>query len=181
MTVPQFDTLVEVAADNHGLFRAEDATNAGVAGSTLQRWRHAGRIERVAHGLYRVTALPPDRLAPYMEAVSWAAGRGAISHASTLEMMELCDLIPRRIHLTVPAAYNPRKAGADRYRVHRHTLPQTDLTSYQGVPTVTAARAIHQSTRDGEDPDQLRTAIRNAFGEGLLLRSEAARLRAALR
>ena len=82
-------------------------------------------------------------------------------------MMELCDLIPRRIHITVPAAYNPRKAGAERYRVHRHTLYETDLSYYEGVPTVTAARAIHQSIRDGEDPDQLRTAIRNAFGEGL--------------
>lgn len=176
-----YDVLVRVAADNHGLLRTEDAEGAGVAASALRKLRAAGRIERVAHGLYRVTALPADRLTPYMEAVLWANGRGAVSHASALEMMELCDIIPRRIHITVPETYNPRKKGGDRYRVHRHTLPEEDLTYYDGVPVVTAYRAIRQAIDDGEDPDQLRTAVRAATREGLLLRGEAARLWARLR
>lgn len=176
----QYDAVVQVAADNHGLVRTEDAVDAGVAAASLRKMRAAGRIERVAHGVYRVLALPADRLTPYMEAVLWANGLGAISHASTLEMMELCDIIPRRIHITVPAAYNPRKGGGALYRVHRRTLPEAELTYYEGVPAVTVYRAIRQAIDVGEDPDQLQTAIHNATRQGLLLRREASRSRARL-
>ena len=179
--MPTYDTLVTVAAENHGLVRTEDAVDAGVPAATLTRLTHAGRLERVAHGLYRVPALPEDRLTRFMEAVLWARGEGAVSHASALEMMELCDLLPRRIHITVPETYNPRKAGGEEFRVHRHTLPKTDLTYFEGVPVVTAYRAIRQAIDDAEDPAQLLLAIRTASSQGLLLRSEAARLRARLR
>lgn len=178
--VTQYEALVEIAAENHGLVRTEDATGAGLARSNLHRLRVTGRVEEVSRGVYRVTALPTDRLTTYMEAVLWANGRGVISHASALEMLELCDIIPRRIHLTVPRAYNPRKAGGEGYEVHRNDLPAEDLTIREGVPVVTAFRAIKQALGDGEDREQLRLAVRTATREGLLLRSEAARLWARL-
>lgn len=103
----------------------------------------------------------------------WARGEAAVSHLSAPEMMELCDVLPRHIRMTVPETYNPRKAGGEEFRVHRHTLPNTDLTYFEGVP-VTAYRAIRQAIGDGEDPAQMFLAIRNASSEGLLLRSEAA-------
>lgn len=177
----QYETLVGIAVENHGLLRTEDAVDAGIATATLHRLRVTDRIERVARGLYRVVALPPDRLTPYMEAVLWANGRGVISHASALEMMELCDILSRRIHITVPETYNPRKSGGEGYRVHRHTLPATEVSHYDGIPVVTAHRAIRQAIADGEDREQLRLAIRTATREGLLLKREAAQLRARLR
>jgi len=176
-----YDALVAVAADNHGVLRTKDATAAGVGSSILNRFLLDGRLERLAHGLYRVTALPEDRLTPYTEATMWANGEGVISHASALEMQELCDILPRRIHITVPQTYNPRRAGGDRYQIHRYTLPPGDLTHYEGVSVVTAYRAIRQALNDGEDPAQLRLAVRSASRRGLLSRSEAARLWARLR
>lgn len=172
----QFADLVTIAAEQHGLLRTENAVAAGVASATLHRWVADGRLEREAHGLYRVTALPQGRLTPYMEATLWANGHGVISHASALEMLELCDVFPPRICITVPAAYNPRKRGGEEYRVSRTDLPASDLTVYEGVPVATAFRAIMQSIEDGEDPEQLRLAIRNATTQGLLLRNEAAKL-----
>lgn len=173
----QFADLVTIAADQHGLLRTENAVAAGVASATLHRWVADGRLEREAHGLYRVTALPQDRLTPYMEATLWANGQGVISHASVLEMLELCDVFPPRICITVPTAYNPRKRGGEEYRVRRLDLPDSDITVYKGVPVVTAFRAILQSIDDGEDPEQLRLAIRIATTQGLLLRREKAALR----
>ncbi|MCV2396264.1 type IV toxin-antitoxin system AbiEi family antitoxin domain-containing protein [Actinotalea sp. M2MS4P-6] len=171
-----YDVVVGLAADAHGLVRAEDATREGVTAVALHRLAQDQRLERIAHGLYHVRAVPFDRLTPYMEAVLWARGVGVISHASALEMQELCDILPRRIHLTVPRAYNPRKAGHDQYHVHRLTLPPDAITNYEGVPVVTAATAITQALADGEDREQLRLAVRNASQRGLLLRREAARL-----
>ena len=171
-----YETVVALAADAHGLIRSEDATQAGLSAVALHRLVRDGRLENVAHGLYRVPAVPADRLTAYMEAVLWARGVGVISHASALEMQELCDILPRRIHVTVPREYNPRKAGYERYRVHRLALTPAMITTYEGVPVMTAATAISQALADGEDRHQLRLAVRNATQRGLLLRGEAARL-----
>ena len=173
----QYAELVAIAAEQHGLLRTEDAAAVGVASSSLRRWVADGRLERKTHGLYRVTALPLDRLTPYMEAALWANGHGVISHASALEMLELCDVFPPRIRITVPANYNPRKRGGEDYRVIRTDLPASDITVHEDVPIVTAFRAIVQSIKDGKDPAQLRLAIRNATTQGLLLHREVSVLR----
>src|SRR5690606_38657488 len=107
LVVGTFDTLVEVAAEQHGLVDTASARTLGIPPVSLTRYTTSGRLERVAHGLYRVTAIPDDRLTPYMAAVLWARGAAAISHASALEMLELCDVFPPKIHLTVPPAYRP--------------------------------------------------------------------------
>lgn len=177
----QFAGIVAIAAEQHGLFRTENAVEAGVASATLRRWVADGRLERTAHGLYRVTALPQDRLSPYMEATLWANGQGVISHASALEMLELCDVFPPRICITVPAAYNPRKRDGEQYRVCRIDLSDTAVTVHEGVPVVMAFLAIMQSVDDGEDPEQMRLAIRNATAQGLLLRNDVAKLRARMK
>lgn len=172
-----YDTLVEVAAEQHGLVDAASVDTLGIPPVSLTRYTRSGRLERVAHGLYRVPAIPEDRLTPYMEAVLWARGTAVISHASALEMLELCDVFPPKIHLTVPPTYRPRKAGGQHYRIHREDLRPADITVFSGVPVVTAYQAILQSALAGEDPEQLRMAIRNATKQGLLLRTEAARLK----
>lgn len=176
-----YEMLVALAADQHGLFRAQEAVDADIPRSTINRLVSDGRIERLAHGLYRVTALPQDRLTPYMEAVLWANGQGVISRASALEAQELCDLIPRRIHVTVPADYNPRKAGGDDYRVHRRSYTDRDITYHEGIPVARTYLAISEAHRDGEDPEQLRLAIRNAVDRGLLLQAEANELEMRIR
>jgi predicted transcriptional regulator of viral defense system len=177
----QIEQLVEIAAEQHGLLRVADAASVGVASAVVRRLAHEGRLERVSHGVYRVVALPTDRLTPYLEASLWANGLGVISHASAIEMLELADVAPRRIHITVPAAYNPRKVGGAHYRVHRLELEQAEVTTHEGVPVVDAAVAIGQSIDDGEDPEQLRLAVRTAGDRGLLTRSETSGLLARLR
>ena len=90
-------------------------------------------------------ALPGDRLTPYMEAVLWARGAAVISHASALEMLELCDVFPPKIHLTVPPTYRPRKAGGEHYRIHTQPLRSADIMVFSGVPVVTATRPKRDS------------------------------------
>jgi predicted transcriptional regulator of viral defense system len=49
-----------------------------------------------------------------MLAALWPAGRGVLSHDTALELHELCDVNPEKIHLTVPADYQPRRRGGER-------------------------------------------------------------------
>lgn len=172
------DMVAAAATEQHGLFTRQNAVDSNMTPAQLHRLTAAGRAERLSYGLYRLTAVGEDRLTSYMEAALWSGG--VISHASALEMQELCDILPRQINVTVPSERNPRKDGRDRYRVFRKTLDPRDLTFYEGVPVVRARVAVAQALADGEDPEQLRLAVANAENRGLLLAREAAALEEAL-
>jgi predicted transcriptional regulator of viral defense system len=55
---------------------------------------------------------------------------GVLSHATALDLHELCDINPSRIDLTVPTG------------LHRETLADSDLTWHEGLMIVTEDRAI---------------------------------------
>ena len=40
----------------------------------------------------------------------WADRRGVLSHDTALDLYELCDINPARIHITIPTAYRLPKA-----------------------------------------------------------------------
>lgn len=175
------DDLVDLALDHHGYVRAQDARGRGIAGSQLRKLAASGRLEHVAHGLYRVAFLPRNANDEYAEASLWASGRGVISHSSALALHQLCDVNPSRLHVTVPASYVPRRTGGELYRIWRRTLPAEDITTVDDIPVVTPARAVMDALSAGEDPGMLRQAIRTARSRGDITSAQAARLRRAVR
>lgn len=181
MATPVFEGLLELAVDQHGYVRVKDAAAHGIHGASLRRLARGGRLEHVAHGLYRVPVLPRERNAQYAEATLWAGGRGVVSHSSALALHELCDVNPARLHITVPASYAPRRAGGELYRVWRRNLPEGDVTTVDGIAVVTPARAVADALEVGEDPRMIEQAIKTGRARGDLTASDATGLRAALR
>ncbi|MER7164892.1 type IV toxin-antitoxin system AbiEi family antitoxin domain-containing protein [Micromonospora sp. NPDC000207] len=171
------DELVDVAVDQHGYVRTRDAIARGIDGANLRKMAARGRLERVGRGLYRVPFLPRDEHDEYAEAVLWAEGRGIISHGSALALHQLCDINPSRLHLTVPPAYAPRRTGGELYRVWRRRLDPGDVTTVDGIPVVTAERAVRDGIASGIDPQMLTQAITTARREGLLTAAQATHLR----
>lgn len=161
-----FDEVLKVAVDNHGYLTSADALAAGIDPVQLRKLVASGRLERSSHGVYRVPVLASGPHAVYAEAVAWTRGRGAVSHESALDLLELCDVSPPRIHITVPSAYAPRRQGGELYRVWRRNLLDTDVTHVDGIATTRADRSIRDCIRLGTDPDQLERACRTAFREG---------------
>jgi predicted transcriptional regulator of viral defense system len=175
-----WDRLVAVAAEQHGYVTTRDARDIGVDPVQLRLLAARGRLERACRGVYRVPVLPRGEHDDLAAAVSWALGRGVVSHESALALHDLADVNPSRIHLTVPRDNHPRAAGGELYRVHRRGLKATDVTSVDGIPVTTVARSIKDCLKTGTDPYQLRAAIERAAAEGKLRRGPAAELRAAL-
>ncbi len=174
--VKAYVTLVELATDQHGLVSRAQALAGGVPAYTLDRYLARGLLVAFDRGLYRVEATPISRLTMYQQAVLWAGRCAVVSHASTLEMLELCDVLPWKTHVTVPRARQARGAGADRYQVHRIDLPPQDLFWHEGIPIMAVSRAIREAIRGGEDREQLALAIREGHRQGYLTRSDRARL-----
>jgi len=138
-----FAALLERAHEQYGYVTAADARELGLADATLRTLAYRGDAERVAHGLYRLNAVPDTGLDQMMEATLWPRGLGVISHDTALgELWELCDVNPAKVHVTVPARVRIRRQAPLAFAVHHRDLPVVDITRLNGIPVVTVRRAI---------------------------------------
>lgn len=172
------DLLLERAVDQHGYVTTRDARDLGIDPTQLRLMAARGRLDRVSRGVYRIPVLPRTEHDELAEAVAWARGRGVISHESALVLHGLSDVNPSRVHMTVPRDNHPRTAGGELYRLHRRTLPPTDVTEQDDLPVTTVARTIRDCLAAGTDPTQLRRALDQAAAEGTVRARVVAELRA---
>ncbi|HTE58809.1 MAG TPA: type IV toxin-antitoxin system AbiEi family antitoxin domain-containing protein [Solirubrobacteraceae bacterium] len=178
MPTDRFAELAELAADQHGLFTLEDTRAVGYADNTIAQMARRGRLERVSQGVYRIPFLPAGRLGAYMEAALWPVGvKGVLSHATALDLWEVSDINPAKIHITVPRAHRPQRALPRAYVIHRERLAPNEIDAIEGVPVVTLARAIRECAHDDVAPDLLEQAVRAGTARGLLDRQQAVALR----
>ncbi|HPB72302.1 MAG TPA: type IV toxin-antitoxin system AbiEi family antitoxin domain-containing protein [Phycicoccus sp.] len=176
-----FDRVLEVAVDNHGYVTVSDAAAAGIDSVALRKLAARGRLERPAHGVYRVPVLASGRYASYAEAVAWTRGRGVISHESALDLLDLCDVSPPLINITVPRGYAPRRRGGELYRVWRRVIDPATVVHADGIPVVRASDAIRDCLAYGTDTHLLLQACATGLREGHLTTEQAQSLEADVR
>lgn len=173
-----FNQLADLAADQYGFVSQQDAQQLGIKPMTLVRMSEQGTLERRGHGLYRLRYFPVSPLDSYMEATLWPRGtRGVLSHETALQLYELSDVNPSKIHLTVPREHRIRREIPALYRIHHETLADEDVTFHEGMPIVTPAHAIRQSHAAHLGPALIGQAIDHGVSSGRLTRKQAAQLR----
>lgn len=171
-----YNRIADLAADNYGYVTPEEASAAEIDPHRLLELARRGQIERRGTGLYRVPLIPPTPLDAYREATLWPRGATAvISHETALDLYGLGDVNPAKIHITVPRAHRPRRHIPDQYRLHREDLHTEEVTVFEGIPIVTAAKAIDQARKLG--PALLRQAIDEGGRRGLISDAEVNQLR----
>lgn len=181
LRMTMMDRILEIAGDQHGYITVRQATDAGIPPVELRKLAQRGRLDHPAHGVYRVTAFPRRESDELMEATLWPDGRGVISHESALILWGLADVNPRRIHVTVPPPYRPRRQGGNLYHIWTHDLDKNETDYVDGIPTVTPERAILDSARHGLQRRFVEQAILSARNRQLFGRETEMRLRQRLR
>lgn len=166
------DELWAIALDQHGYVTSRDAAAAGIDSQTLVNLAHKGTtpsLRRVAQGVYRFPEdrIPVDEWDRYALATLWPAGQGVLSHETALQLHDLCDVNPAKIHVTVPAKYRVRRKGAELYVLHRADLAEGDVTWIEGIRIVTPALAIRQGIAVHTPLHLLHQAIASARARGL--------------
>jgi predicted transcriptional regulator of viral defense system len=112
-----------------------------------------------------------------MEAALWPVGvRGVLSHATALDLWEVSDVNPAKVHVTVPRTHRPQRVVPEAYVVHREDLAREEITTVEGVPVVTLDRAVHDCASDGIGRDLLVQAVREGRARGLLAAEQATAL-----
>ena len=161
--------LFEVAADRYGYLTQHEALEAGYSKDALQKMAKRGTLDRVAWGLYRFAALPRHELDQYMEATLWPRpAQGVLSHETALDLHDLCDVNPGRLHVTVPKSYRTNRAVPKLYALHRRDLVLHEIGSHEGIPIVTPLRAILDGIEGNVRAGLVEQAIDSARRRGLL-------------
>jgi len=141
---------------------------------------HRGQLERRGRGVYRFPEVPVGEHDEYLEAVLLIGHGAVVSHESALALLDLCDVNPRRVHVTVPIGERVRRRIDKPVEVHHGPLTAADIGSVDGIPVVTGSRAIRDGLAAGTDSRLLAQAIATGRRQGYLTADEAASFEAAL-
>ncbi|WP_181813422.1 type IV toxin-antitoxin system AbiEi family antitoxin domain-containing protein [Gaiella occulta] len=175
----RWEILGRVAESQAGYVTTAQAEQAGFHRNALRHHaREGGRLERAGRGLYRLRFYPSS---PFDHvAAAWVlAGReiAVVSHESALELYELSDAVPSKIHLTLPRRYRHRAAPVGvHFHYPREPLADGDVRRVHGLPTTSPERTILDALEAGTQHEQIEMAVRQAVDRAL---TTPQRLRAA--
>ncbi|QAY73134.1 hypothetical protein ET445_07020 [Agromyces protaetiae] len=167
--------LWNVAVEQDGYVTAHDLKVLGLDKNTLAELAHRGKLSREAFGVYRFEEFPHSRAADYRFAVLWTGRPAAVlSHDTALSLLELSDINPPDIHVTVPVGERIRRAGGQGVVVHHEDLDESELGWWEGIRCVKPFTAIRQAI-DTHVPAQLiEQAIVEARSRGEITRDQQA-------
>lgn len=179
MPQTRLGVLLELASENDGFVTTRSAAAAGISRRALAGMVERGRLERVSRGVYRLVHAVPNQLSPYREALLWAQAhrgpRAALSHETALAILNLTDVNPSTIHLTVPSHTRLRRQRPGRIAIHRAELESNDIIEHEGLPVTSVPRTVRDLAQSGK----LRfatDAIVQARREGYITERESRRL-----
>jgi len=173
-----YSSLLEVATDQYGYVTSEDARRLGVDPQRLVVLADRRVIERTDRGIYRFPTVPNTPLDQLMQATLWPRGQGVLSHATALDIHELCDVNPAKIDITIPRAMRIRREIPALYALHRRDLQSDEKTLHEGIPVVSVFRAILDGIEAHLRSGLIEQAIDTARRHGLLRKDQLAAIRA---
>ncbi|MGP6177767.1 type IV toxin-antitoxin system AbiEi family antitoxin domain-containing protein [Microbacterium sp. A196] len=175
--VTKLERLREVALDQHGFITTAQAIEEGVSYAELSTMVTRGRIERSAHGVYRVPQVPETEQDQYQLAVLWTGvPEACLSHDTALDAWDITDINPDRIHVSVARHRRLRRAGGERFVVHYEDLSPQQVTWWQGIRIVTVQTAISQGIASGVPTYLIRQALDRAGRTSILPASDREKL-----
>lgn len=161
--------LFEAASEQHGYFTTAQARRCGFSWDALRYHAGAGRFIRIRRGLYRLRDYPfspeDDVMAAWL-----AVGKdvAVVSHETALDLLDLSDVIPNAIHLTIPRSRRYH-SGIPGVKIHTTTRPlgPGDVITREDIRLTSAARTILDAAETGTGPEQIEMAVHQAIRRGL--------------
>jgi predicted transcriptional regulator of viral defense system len=178
---PDWDRLYEIASGQEGLFTTQQAAEANYSPQLLIHHLGSGRAVRVRRGIYRLVHFPAGEHEDLVMAWLWSEQRGIFSHQTALSLHKLSDLLPARLHLTLPLSWRRRRFRTPENLVLHHAdIPKQERAWFGAVPITSVRRTLRDCAHARLAPDLLRQAANQALRRGLVTKSDLAEVKAAL-
>ncbi len=178
---PSWDRLFETAAAQEGLFSTRQAAKAGYSPQLLAHHVAAGRMLRVRRGIYRLVHFPAGEHEDLMVVWLWCDQEGVFSHQTALALHDLSDVLPAKVHVTLPEAWRRRRLRVpEGVSLHYGTVLAGERQWFGPVPATSPLRTLQDCAQAHVAADLLRGAALDALGRGLVARAQLTDIEAAL-
>src|ERR1700678_374424 len=174
--------LHQIAQAQQGFFTTKQAIRAGFAETTHSYHIKVGNWIREHRGIYRLADYPtaerPDLMLWYL----WSQNRkevpeGTYSHETALSLDELSDLMPSKLHMTVPKEFRRNSKLPEILVLYRAHLDPDEVQEMHGERVTRPLRTIVDLVASGHiDRSQLKQAVDEAMRRGLIRKPEIDRI-----
>ena len=179
---PSWASLYEVASGQEGYVTTQQAAAAGYSGPLIHKHLAAGRIQRIRRGIYRLVHFPAGDHEELVVVWLWSEQAGVFSHQTALALHGLSDVLPAKVHVTLPAAWASRRLRTPHgVVVHHGDVAKADRAWFGPVPVTSPRRTLLDCTGADVAPDLLRQATRQAAQRGLVAKQDLEEVRRAAR
>ncbi|WP_426733678.1 type IV toxin-antitoxin system AbiEi family antitoxin domain-containing protein [Myxococcus faecalis] len=167
--VPDWNALYGVAQVQAGYFSSLQAKEVGFSLPLLQYHLTTGRLERARRGIFRVRHFPPHPLEEFVVLWLWSDRQGVFSHTTALSLCDLSDVLPSRIHLTLPSSWaQSRVKWPEEVVAHFADVPADERVWHDLVPVTTPLRTLRDCGEGGLSGEHYRQALHDAVKRGLV-------------
>ncbi len=175
---PNHERLFDLAESQAGYFTMAQAVEAGFARNTHSYHVHAGNWIREHRGIYRLVRFPLTESGHLVLWSLWSRDRkgvpqGVYSHATALQIRELSDVNPSKLHMTVPPGFRRNSTVPPVLVLHKARLAPEEIIREHGYAVTTAMRSILDVAASGDaDRDLIEQAFREGRRRGLITRQQ---------
>lgn len=172
------DDLFEIADRQQGYFTSQQAEECGFSRSNFHFKLRSREWIKEQRGIYRLARYPVSERPELVLWTLWSRDKkgnpqGVWSHETALDIHELSDMMPAKMHLSVPTRFRRRIEIPKNLYLHFADLIESDTETRQGFKVTTPLRTLIDIIDEGIVPqEQVTQAIREALQRGLISRGQ---------
>lgn len=162
--------LLEVAQKQGGYFTSGQALKAGYSYRLQSYHKEQKHWKEIDTGLYKLTSFAASEYDDLIRWSLWSRDKkgnpqAIISHESALVVHELGDVMPAKVHITVPSKF--RKEIPDGVIYHKGNIKPEEIETRDDFSVTTPIKTIID-VAEGIGLEQLEQVVRDGLDTGLI-------------
>ncbi len=167
------DKLFEIADRQQGYFTSQQAEESGFSRSNFHFKIQSGEWVKQFRGIYRLAHYPVTERSELVLWMLWSRGRkglpqGIWSHETALDIHELSDVMPSKMHMSVPVRFRKGTPIPKNLHLHFIDIPRSDVEERQGYRVTTPIRTLIDVIQEGKlSNEHIAQIVKQALEKGL--------------
>lgn len=170
--------LFQVAESQQGYFTSQQAEECGYYRSHFHRYLESGAWTKEDRGIYRLVRYPLKDRPELVHWTLWSRDKqgepqGVWSHETAMDIHDLSDVMPAKMHMTVPGGFRKGTAIPNVLQLHYGEIDPSDLERHQGYRVTTPLKTLIDVANEGKlSPDLIAQGLQEALQRGQITRKE---------
>lgn len=175
------DRLFEVADRQLGYFTSKQAEECGFHRAHFHRFLKSGEWVKEIRGIYRLSRYPIQDRSELALWSLWSRNKqgepqGVWSHETALDIYEITDIMPAKMHMTVPKGFRKNQPIPEVLILHYQDLDEKEIEMRRGYRITKPSKTLIDLVKDQSISDDLiEQGIREALKQGLISKKEIQR------